>query len=59
MTFAKQEVLEEWDRCCWRWRTLEEAKAAHAVLTTCYMDGIDPDEPMATVKKQFDLLNLH
>ena len=27
--------------------------------TTCYLDGIDPDEPMATVKKQFDLLNLH
>ena len=59
MTFAKQEVLEEWDRCCWGWRTLEEAKAAHAVLISCYMDGIDPDEPMATVKKQFDLLNLH
>ena len=38
---------------------LKEAKTAHAVLITCYMDGIDPDEPMATVKKQFDLLNLH
>ena len=59
MTFAKQEVLEEWDRCCWRWRTLEEARSAHAVLVSCYMDGIDPDEPMATVRKQFDLRNLH
>ena len=59
MTFAKQEVLEEWDRACWRWRTLQEAEVAHGVLVTCYIDGIDPDESMATVRKQFDLLSLH
>ena len=35
------------------------SEVAHAVLVTCYMDGIDPDEPMATVRKQFDLRNLH
>jgi hypothetical protein len=55
MIFVKSRAIDKsFHNSSWHWRSEKEAQRGHEVLLACYWDGIDPNDPMEAVRREFD-----